>query len=387
MQYKSSFTKCVLGFFMTSIFLIFLLMIFSLAISWLTIGNDEWQRLARSGVVRIMIIRSLISSSVAGILIGSFLEFYIRRIRIEITDDAIAFFRGKREYAYFPHESFIFGALVHVERAEGGIPFSSRYLRITLRYGERKRNYRCYHFSANTFSEFISHVRASALSYEQARQHSRVIDREIPLSTNVDKTPLRHKTFHINKEILAKRQRSIFMPLLLACFLPALLIITSSVIVHIMRDSWFWDNFRMQPGLNIMLFFLLLIPLVITGIPPFVFGSRFFEIKRNTPQRIEVYPDKLVIDSDTFYLSRVRQIKMTPPNFGDGDIFIKRRILSIISDNSSRKFVISDSRDIESPLLRPKKEFAKAFVEYPMLFNILQSAFEGEPDKFTADLK
>ena len=391
MKYQSSFVKCVISFFRTLILAAFICMALSLALSWLIVGNNEWQSLARSGIVRIMTIRSLIFSLAVGAVTGAFLEFYMRRVRIEVTSEAISFFRGKREYAYFPHESFAFGGLVHVDRAEGVIPFTRRYLRIILRHGGREKIYRCYNFNAKTFSAFISQVRAITLAYEQMRQNNVAfrdnVEKEFPFSATVDKTPLRYQIFHINKEHLVRRHRFLFVCMLLFCFLPAFLVIVPTILWRIAQDPWFWDNFRMQPGLYIVLSLLMLIPLAITGTPVLIYGSRFFQIKRSTPQRIEVYPDSLMLDNEKFYLSQMRQIKMTPPHFGDGDTHIKRRFLTITSDDGKREFVISDSRDIDSPSLRPKKEFPKAFAEYPTLYDTLQSAFEGEPNKFISDLK
>ena len=394
MQFNSSIAKCVFSFFRQIILMVLVGITVLILISWLTVGSDGWRILDSSGIVRTMILRSLGFSILIGVVLSGFVQFYLRRIRIEVTENAVAFYRGKREYAYFHHASFIFSGLVHVERAEGVIPFSYKFLRVIMRYGRREKKYRCYNFDTKTFSDLISHVRASMFLYEQMHLNEKDyygddiddIEEEYTPPEDAGYVPLGHQAFDIDRVHLIQRQRSLFVRMLLFCFLPAFIIISIVFIEWLITPNPFlWDDIRSQPGLFIVTFLMVLTPLIITGIPPLIYGSRYFQIKRITPSRIESFSDRLIIDGEVFHFSQVKQIRMTAPSVGDGDFHIKRRFLTIISDSGSRKFILSDSRDIEFPKARPKKAFPKAFVKYHILYDALQGTFESEPSKFVSE--
>jgi len=405
--YQSSKIKCVANFLRLTLLISFVMLIISMGLPWLLMGSNEWQSLSRGGIVRDMLMRGTLLSLAVGIIMSFYLAFFRHRIRIVVAGDAVSFFRGKREYAYFPHDSFFFRGYIHTERAEGVIPFVTRYLQVFTRYGIRGTVQRCYNFDADTYSALISHVRAASIAYDKTRQSNmehrsaecddteqdgmeyagpQPNDNAAHDHMQAHATP-QDQTFHIHRERLLKRHRSPYILFLLCCFMPAFIIIVPSTFIMIASDPFFWENFAREPGLYIVLLIIFLIPLIITGLPPFIYGRRYHQVKRTAPERVELHDNKLLVDNAAFYFDQIQQIKLTPPNMGETDTHIKRRILTIHYEGVKHEFVLSDSLDNPSPALKRKKEkYGVAFAEYPQLYNALQQRYVHAPDKFVGDL-
>ena len=319
-----------------------------------------------------------------------------------------------------------------VERMEGVIPLSSRYLRVFLRYGMREKKLRCYNFTGNTFSGFISQVRASSIAYQPLQpddqaylskkgleaeeadyaninslaeqtftidkqpflaEQTLTVDKQLSLVEQpftIDKqSSLAERTFTIDKQQLMIRHRKMARLPVIFCLCPVAIL--TLIPMRELANPLFWHDVRMQPGVTLIAMFLFLVPLIITLIPGLIYGRRFRRIKQHTPERITVYPDRFKLDNEgigmTFSFERVHQIRMTPPDFGAQDTLLKHRVLIVKEEGQSYRFTLSDNRDIALPKRRGKKEPPIAFPEYADLYYMLQEKFVDQPEKFVGDMK
>jgi len=341
---------------------------FILALVWFGFLYLALEGEMRADFFQIAVLRSMMLSFAVGLVVGGFLSFYWHNIRIEIGEDAIAFFRGKREYVYLPFESFIFVSHVHTDHIEGMVALTTtRYIRAFLRHGGRGTDYRCHNFCKETFSSFIAHAKAASIAYEQATGRLAPLQESKNWVTAADADATYHGgvfRFEINQRDLGWFHKRLFKWMFIPFAIISVLVLLTTPLDMIWISIWFSVS-------------LLALPTLMGGIP-------LLRLARRSPKKIELHQDMLVFDNDNFYFSDITQLKVTAPLYGAGALFPRFRRVTIDAGGYKSMYILGDSLDAMPGVVNGKR-MPKAFPEYEVLFMALSQMFQDRPEFFVVE--
>jgi len=316
--------------------------------------------------------------AVTGIVavVAAYMAFYRYNIKVEITDEAIKFFRGRKEYQSFPYASFAFTSYVH-KQSYNLIPVStSRYLRVITKAGGKFSNYKCHNFSNKTFEEFMIRVDAHPLNdtrelvSETPDTQKKETAQTIPSPTEYKPESRDTTVFIIDKQLLIKKYRKPFLYLFI---LFSAMIIAMLLSMFIVSPGSFFD----QLAINAIFFGSLTV--VLLPIPVIMFGIPMIKIKKDTPEKITFYSDRITLDDREYYFSRIKQIRVTPPSY-KGKTRNLRRKVTIVEDRRTSTFIAGDSSDILPATIRKGKP--RVFADYEAFCHKLETLLINEPGKF-----
>ncbi len=257
-----------------------------------------------------------------GLIMAALLILPKKVITIIVTEKEIVFSRFGKPYLVFPAGEFVFGSFI-LRRTINGLPFfTSRYLRVIC--GQRFADYPCYNFSKKTHAALIAAVSGLAVR-QQANNtpYSAELKAQIAAGGNAQADYGQSSAITFSSPYgaivpaLQKRARQIIVSMLAISF--ALLVL------------YYFTVFRPanidNTGMLILTAVLLLVCFVL--IPGIWQRRNVSAFERKTPSVITIENGTLRIDADNFELSRIEDLKMTPPGYkaSSNGFSIKRRMV------------------------------------------------------------
>ena len=310
-----------------------------------------------------------------------YLAYYItyRRlyVKIEVTDKAVKFFMGKRECIIFPFENYTFTSYVCKLRINYIPVRIARYLRITCKLDGKTKDYLCHSFKREIFAELVSYVKSVELIAAK-RERCEAEYSQIDWLMN---EPFR---FSINKQELVKRYKK--------PFLTGIFVICVSLLVLLIRLS-----IEVEGQYNLFLGTLSMFAAVSLVILPYKvikYGMGLYSVKKHTMEALMLFSDRLVLDDKTFYFSRIKQIRVTPPIYNEILMYNKEK--SVVKLNEERKMIIIDKDAsytfIIDNVKDPNHSFAKkakpeVFDDYEEFCDMLRDVLGSEPGKLIWELR
>lgn len=316
--------------------------------------------------------------AVLAAIAAAYLAFFRHNITIEADRTAIRFLRGRKEYLHLLYDGFVFTSYVVKQRINLIPTSTTRYLRAMQMETGRIHDYRCYNLDRKTFESFIAYIRSLQPEYlpEPANEES-------PTAGQVDFDPDRSGNeavytretlvFTIDKNLFISRYQK---PLWLMITIFSVFILSLLVLQLILTPERFMEHLVV----NISFFALLVV--IFFPIPIIMFGIPLAKIKKNTPEKITLFHDHIVFDNKSFYFSRIKQIRMTPPAYQSNGL-LKRKI-TVIEENKTTVFFVGDDKDVNP--MWAKKGKKKVFADYINLCNELEAALLNRPGKFMFEL-
>jgi hypothetical protein len=282
--------------------------------------------------------------------VGVYICFFRGNITALVGTDAVRFFRFGKEYLNFPYSGFQFTSYV-VKHTYNGIPASSsRYLQVIPLNGGKSKNYKCTGFDKSTFEMFLSYIK-SALNSKNSVEIS-----------YAEGTALE---FRINKQALVRKYAKVFGLVI------ALIFLISSVFIYAFQyvnSPVFIFTFAGCAAVVIISVLL-------------KYGLPVYCVKKNTPEVITLYRDRLAIGEKFIEFASIELIKLTPPSYMPDvteSFGILTRKLTVIYGGKSYNFIL----DIKEY----SKKSVSAFSGYEEFFAVLENIFSGHPEKFVRDL-
>jgi len=274
--------------------------------------------------------------------IMAYFSLYRYNITVTVTDTAVTFARGGKEYLNFPFETFDFTSYV-VRHSYNGIPTSTdRNLRVIPKSGGRPKDYQCHNFDRNTFEMFINRVRA----YGRGIKNGAINAPDTPIPFKINKTNL------IN---LYNTRLIIFLAI------ETVLIILDFIFIYDLKPV-FLHTIYIAIGVMGLLFALYLPPMR--------------RIKNNTPDEIVIAKDHLSLGDSKFYYSDIELIKLTPPDYSNNEaiLFAFTYKMTIVCNNETRIFTIDGGG---------KKTI---FEDYRRFCFEIENIFVNQPERFMYEL-
>jgi len=296
-------------------------------------------------------------------VLSAYYNCFRNNIKIEVTRTGIKFSRLGKEYLYFPHDSFNFTSFVSKTTINGIIPApTSRYLRVAPKGGWKAKDYLCYNFDKKTFEDLIHCI--------QTREYARNKTAWNQAREPQPQYPGEEAEFVINKRLLAKKYMKYLLILLVALSIFAFWPTNTDTISYpeLEREVAISTKFLVLS----VLFAILLVAFIVL----------MLKIIKQTPKKIVLCHDCLMIDLKTFNFSEIEQIKMTPPSFYSniaGALFPPFRKLAITRQGLTHTFIVGSTAF--SALGKDN-----IFDGYKKLCDSLEAVFINVPDKFKLDL-
>lgn len=330
------------------------------------------------------------------VALASYLAFFWWNIKVEVNDQEVVFFRGKKAYLRFKFEENSFSAVVFTDAGGWGKSAGALFLQVLPHGAERSRGYKLHNFSRQTFEECMSHI--ASLNIRQNLQQEvpfldESFDTEEQLEDSLTTKPLEELIrqsveglrvepliFHVNKQAYIKRTRNTFLSMAIPMTIAvAILVFGVLVSPFITQNQLGMDNFASG------VVFVVIVTAIFAALAATLGWIPFRTARNNTPERIAVHYDRIVIDGDSFEFDHIRQVKMTTPDFRGIDRTF--RILEITESNRSKKYTLGYSADGIANS-SPGKKSIKALENYDALFSLLRTIFalraqDGKRDVFT----
>ena len=345
---------------------------------------------------RRLFLAMLLATGSFSVILGAYFAFRRYNIRVEVRHDAIAFFRGSKEYLHFGYGEYAFTTLV-VKQSFSLVPMSTtRALRVIPKNGGKVKNHTCHCFAKNVFEEMIASLKQAGYEWEIANEGKRDPGETLPPTTGAEPAPgsdgaagsneaaehgeaslpdLLPLEFRIDKKAWIKRYPLVLMSVLYGVLL--LIIFVGAVAPAIMGGNS--TNVAFAGGL-----FLLLL-LLFGGLHYALCIAPVNRIKKSAPEKIVLETDKIVIDGKAYSFSGIERITATPYSYSVASATFQRK-LSIAEGGKAHDFPICPSDAI-------RKKSPPVFENYELFYKALQSilleksAREKAPCKFAADLR
>jgi len=304
----------------------------------------------------------VIISLVLGPIIAVVIIFNVRNITVAVSDDEVNFIRGGNVYLTFPFSQCDFTSYAVIHRVNGIPTGVTRNIRVMPLNGGKYRDCPCVNFSRDTYEHCIAYInsrsRKKNLSEEDLRQAREAV-------AGLEKEPLSlfvNKMFWINH----RKKMLIILSVVFAVvgFAPLLMLLSGDVIPAAVITA-------------IMIIVAVACEITIAVKP-------YLKTKKS-PNKITVYPDRLIIDGVTFYFNAVSLIRMTPPSYTAYDSnFV--RALRITDTGGEHVFLLGDGYDLTASPDKPK-----IFADYERLYTYLRVLLALQSDesgeiKFMAEL-
>jgi hypothetical protein len=389
------------------------------------------------------IITTFSTMAVIALGISAYLALYLHNITVEVNDAAIRFMRGfghnRREYLSFVWERYTFSQYVSKSVYLIFPLVTIRSLRVVSKADESVKDNQCYNFDSKTFESLfvcINSVELARLDDQRvgdagwagdagdagwaggagdagdagwasdtgqaggagdAGQVGQVAQ-PIPRNTtgrqqfpdsrlrldDADRSPSNmaggmptdgnYLEFRIDKQLLIQRYITAFMALFIPiCGLMLLLFMLMAMASQFIVIR----NYELTVGLYTVLGLMTLpLPFVIYGIP-------LNKVRKRTPHKIILCPDRIMFDNRSYYFSLVNQIKVTSPTL-KAEMGVTRRRITITNDHLTVVFIVGDTRD-DLPALK-QIDVPRVFADYHLLCYELEALLASEPGKFMMEL-
>jgi hypothetical protein len=317
--------------------------------------------------------------TVIAVCLAAIFAFSQHNITAVVSPADIRFYRKDKEFQVFSFDEYSFSSNIILTRARGASFGVTRFLNATPRNGGKAVSQRCFNFDQNTFEAFYALVRtynksdqgASPAFDQQPQQGKPAFDQQPDQQSGFSPGTRYH--FRPNKQALINRYGVPFrISLGMAIGFPALLAVLMLT---------FGKN---SPSLtvgstiltNLSLAAALVLLIVLTQ------GKPLQAIRGQMPESIELYPDRIILDNQSFYFANFAQIKVTPPSYQQ----VKKgtlRSLILVSSSQTISIVVGDAKDSYAT---NKPDKPQGFAEYEEFCRVLEAMLASQPGKFLYDL-
>ena len=213
---------------------------------------------------------------------------------------------------------------------------------------------------------------------------SKVVSMEDVLKQSIDALETTPLEFTVNRQAYVKKTKTHFLAILTPMVVVTVLLAFGMLVMPVItQNQHALDNFMSSAAFVLVLAGIFAIfPIALGWIP-------YKNARDNTPEKISVYHDRIVVDRRIFMFYDISQIRMTTPNTTGGKVF--RRKIVITEKHLPTVYALGDDTDKMPDNLRRKKN-VRVFEDYDMLFNVLWNIFalsakEGGTNIFSADVK
>ena len=274
--------------------------------------------------------------SIASAAVISLLVIFFRaRITVEVTDEAVLFYRSGRLYKKYELSSYIIGSYVYRTRIYF-IPVSvAKYLTFAGA-GKREIKQKCTCFAMSEFENLLSYIRERDIEKALSAQHAakayesrqeNVSEQNMQAEQpEIRQSPM-HESFYIPRDSIISvcRKRNTIVLIILGTLV--------LIPVIIMASSMFARN--PYPDEVQRFGFAVAFMILIMGIVYYLVYMRPLQkLQSSLPSQITVSETFISIDSDTFYYPDIIQIKTTPPGYTNGKNLSSLRKMTVATRNS-----------------------------------------------------
>ncbi|MCL2634070.1 MAG: hypothetical protein FWD34_06100 [Oscillospiraceae bacterium] len=361
-EYKSSLLLVLLGIIKVAVLPVFLTM--ALAISIYGEGN----------IAAIAIVSVLFGLGVAAVIV-----LPLHNIKVTVTDEAVSFKRRGREYKRFTFSENDFTSHVDVHSWYFIPILTSRKLRVIPKDSDKYKDYTCHNFSQKTFEECMAYV--DSRGFRQNLSKPVEDEQGEGFRQAVSALEAEPLVFTINKEAFINKYKNLFKILIITMgIITALLFFITFIIPAINGDSAALQN---AGG---MLIFLTVVAGILMSLP-FILALRPLSKVRNTaPEKVTLYPDRVVFDEKIVHFKDIQQIKMTPPAYSKDSGTI--RVLKVIDNSGITEYALGHYSDVTQISKKKPKIFEEYEDFYHALGNVsaLWAEQNNEQSRFTPEL-
>jgi len=378
--FKSSMVKIILCFFTVLIGLLLIAVLLAGLPVWANANTETfWFLLPIVGTI--------------AIITAIYLAFFRWNIKVVINQHEVVLMRGMKTYMAFSFENYNFSSYMIITK--GLVNGHARYLQVFPRNVEQGKIHKLHNFSRKIFEECIAYI--NEIQFQQSMQQELLIteDDEIIetmtaeewLKQSVESLEKKPLVFVIDRIKYVKRTKAIFR----AISIPMIVIITLLILGVIIMPITTGNQHAID-NIGISLSFVLVIAAVLVPILIIMGWLPYKRARENTPEKIIVYHDRIVVDEKTFMYRNLTHINMTTPYTTSGTI-VQRRALTITEPNETTKYTLGDDTDKIYDRKRLSKNFkGKVFENYNNLFDALNNIFafkalNQEENIFTSNLK
>ena len=302
------------------------------------------------------------------------------RISVEVTDEAVLFYRNGRLYKKYDLSSYIIGSYVYRTRIYF-IPVSvAKYLTFTGSSGKQIKQ-KCTCFAMSEFENLLSYIRErniekalnaerDAQAYENPASDTASQYIQAEQQPVIRQAPM-YESFYIPREniigVYRKRNKAV-----LTVF-GVIVLVTALIFAFAILASK--PNSYELPGFG----YSLIIIIFTTGAVYYLASVRPFQkLQRSLPSQITVSESFISVDSDTFYYPNIVQIKATPPGYtGGGSNLNSLRKMTVTTRNGGiREYCLGFAGDVKGIVSD----------EYGLICRVIEIALVKNGSVFTFEL-
>ena len=274
-------------------------------------------------------------STASAAVISLLVIFFRARITVEVTDEAVLFYRSGRLYKKYELSSYIIGSYVYRTRVYF-IPVSvAKYLTFSGA-GRKEIKQKCTCFAMSEFENLLSYIRERNIEKSLNAQNTSEVYESRQENITVqniqdEQTDLRHapmyESFYIPRDSIIsvyRKRNKIVLIFLGALVLTAAVLMASSMLSanpHPDRAQLFGSAFAFLIFVMGTVYYL-------------VYMRPLQKLQSSLPSQITVSESFISIDSDTFYYPDIIQIKTTPPGYTNGRNLSSLRKMTVTTRNS-----------------------------------------------------
>lgn len=353
---------------------------------------------------------------ILGVIGAGLMAFYFQNIKITVDDEAVSFWRGKKQYRTFSLIDHEIRSYIHQTYHYFIFKTTTRYLTVKKNTGKWRKKYQCFGVSEADFNKLINHIHFDAIPsveiyIDENIENEQVEDIDFEAYDGnfvCDERPgLREEviqqleeteeyspfptTFNIDKEAYIKNcKKEIASNFTALLFIPAVAFIFMLILgvpFYLMADILYDSLFALIFIFGIILIFIALRNLKLIML--------IREIRTTTPTVITIDETRLRLKNDDltddYLLANVKEIRVTPPNYQTTDkLYTIRRHLTITTTTGvTKRFLLGDAQQTKwFNWLNFKKSKKNVFEDYATFCQILQIRLADENDsRFKLELE